>query len=205
MFKKLTLIVLSCASLFAMHSVEININDKDLEVGTNLDLGQFNDSIEPDTTFISLKYLKASNEYSSHKSDDNKEYVDLGFFIKQEIADSGFKFGIGVKANYAKVKISNGDDYFITVPLGLEVGYELPFDNVIPIILGVKLYYAPESLVFADAESYFEHRADVNFKIINRGALVIGYRNINTNYKIDSRKIDVRYNESTYFGFKFAF
>ncbi len=202
MFKKLSLIVLFSVSLFAMHSVEVNINDKDLEITTNIDFGQFNDRVEPDTTFLSLKYLKASDEHSDNEA-DIKEYTDVNFLIKQEIADSGFLFGIGVKANYAKVKIANANEHFVSVPLGLEVGYIFP--TAIPITLGAKLYYAPESLVFAKADSYMEYRVDANFEIIKRGSVVIGLRNIDTNYKVDSGKKDINYNRSAYFGFKFSF
>ena len=204
MFKKLGLIALCAVSAFAMHSAELNINDKDLEVSANFDLGQFNDTVEPDTSYIGFSYLKASDEHSTDRADING-YADVNFIIKQELAKTGIKVGIGIKANYAQVKIGNNDEMFFTIPLGVEVGYKLPFGTIIPIIFGAELYYAPESLSFAEANSFLEYRANVEFEILDRGSIVAGYRNINTNYKINTNKIDINYNKSVYVGFKFSF
>ena len=40
MLKKISLITVCAVSVFAMHNAEININDKDLEIGARLDMGQ---------------------------------------------------------------------------------------------------------------------------------------------------------------------
>ena len=58
MLKKIGLLCAFSISVFAMHSAEININQKDLEFGLNIDMGQYNRGIEPDTTFVGVTYLK---------------------------------------------------------------------------------------------------------------------------------------------------
>ena len=54
MLKKITLLLVTSLSLFAMHSAELNINQKDLEAGLKFDIGQFNDNVEPETMFVGL-------------------------------------------------------------------------------------------------------------------------------------------------------
>ena len=194
MLKKLSLVTASVVSAFAMHTAEININDKDLELGVNFDLGQVNDTVEPNTTFIGVRYLNGSDD---NANTDISGYAEASFLMKREVQDSGIIFGIGLKTNYTKVQGSS----YVTIPLGLEAGYTLPV--AVPVIFGAKVYYAPQSLAFSKAESFLEYRADVSIEVIEKGSVILGYRNIDTN--IETLNRDVNYNESFYFGFKFAF
>ena len=201
MFKKIGLVIISAVSAFAMHNAEINVNEKDLAFGTNFDLGQFNETVEPETTFMGFKYIKASNEYSEDEAGnyvDIEPYVELDFLVKREVQNSGITLGIGVKANYTKV-----EETFITMPLGLELGYSLPID--MPITFGVSVYYAPESLAFAKASNFFEYRAEVVVELIERAAIIAGYRNLELTYDINGVKSDITYNDAAYFGFRFKF
>ncbi len=198
MLNKIVLITVCAVSAFAMHTAEININDKDLEVGAKLDLGQFNSTVEPDTTFVGFTYLNGDEQNSEIQRDING-YLEANFLMRREIQDSGVTFGIGLKANYTKA-----NDYsFMSIPLGLELGYRIP--TAIPVSLNAKIYYAPESLSILDADSFLEYRLDVNIEIIERGFIVLGYRNIDTNYDVSGISSNLNYNSSAYFGFKFAF
>ena len=204
MFKKIGLILATSISVFAMHSAEININQKDLEFGLNLDMGQYNRGVEPDTTFLGIKYLKASDENSEDEDGetvDLKYFLELNFLIKQEIKSTGLKVGLGVKTNFSKV----AGDTFMSVPIGLDVSYELPLKNFIPVEVGGEVYYAPESLSFSDAIEFLEYRIGVNLEVIERGSIFVGYRNLDTNYEISNVKSNITYNKSGYFGFKFEF
>ena len=194
MLKKLSLVALSAISAFAMHNAEININDKDLELGVGFDLGQFNDTVEPNTTFLGIRYLNASDENANANISD---YAEASFLMKRRVQNSGVIFGIGLKTNYTKVR----DEIFMTIPLGLEAGYTLPIS--LPVIIGAKVYYAPQSLSFSEAESFLEYRADFSVEVIEKGSVILGYRNIDTN--IENSYRDINYNESFYFGFKFNF
>jgi len=200
MFKKLGLILTMSISVFAMHSAEININEKDLEFGLSLDMGQYNRNVEPDTTFAGVKYLNASDENSENENGnvaDIKYFLEFSFLIKQEIRNSGLKFGLGVKANTSKV----ADEIFMSIPIGIDVSYELPLKNFIPVEIGGEIYYAPQSLSFLDAESFVETRLGLRLEVIERASIFVGYRNLNTNYKL----VRVTYNRAAYFGFNFEF
>ena len=196
MIKKIGLVVLCAVSAFAMHNVELNINDKDLEVGARLDMGQFSNTTEPDTVFIGGKLLHGDEDHSDFKnSDDIHDYVELNFLMKRDV-NSRLSVGLGVKLNYT--------EDFSSVPLGAEVSYRFPSAGPIPLSVGGCLYYAPEVLSMNDADNFLEYRVELDAEVIDNGHVIAGYRNLDTNY--DSKHGgDINYNKSAYIGFRFAF
>ncbi len=197
MFKKLGLLALCGASAFAMHNVELNINDKDLEVGAKLDMGQFNDTTEPDTVFVGIKYLHASEEHSGiEKSSNINDYYEFNFLMQRKVEATDLVIGLGVKLNGTK-------DYN-TIPLGAEASYKLPVSEQMPIYLNGSVYYAPEVLSLQDAKNFLEYRVGVDVEVIKNGSVTLGYRSLDTNYKSDKGG-NINYNKSVYAGFKFSF
>jgi len=198
MLKKIGLIIFSTLSLFAMHTAEININNKDLELSGKLDMGQINTSVEPDSVFVGLKLVNGHKEHSSEEDGaDNGSYIDLNFLMMNEIPVKGLSIGLGMKINYS----DSFDMDFISIPLGIELKYKLPLTNLIPLYLAGSAYYAPSVLSLSDAENYFEYRINFDIEVIRNGSIVLGYRNLDTNYE----SADYTYNKSAYAGFKFAF
>ena len=197
MLKKLTLLAAGFASAFAMNSVELNVNDKDLEMGVAFDMGQFNDSIEPDTVFVGGKFLHGDVENSDRTSSaDMDDYYELNFLMKREMDNSDLTIGLGAKVN--------GTKDFMSVPLGGEASYRLPFDFSMPFYLGGAVYFAPSVLTMSDADSFLETRITLDIEIIENALVTLGYRNIDTNYEKPTA-IDINYNSSVYAGFRFKF
>ena len=193
MLKKIVIIALFAASAFAMHSGEININDKDLEIGAKFDLGQFNEAVEPDTMFVGGKFINADKKHSSDDPSELDPYFEVNFLMMRELGNNGMSVGIGAKLNYTK-------DYS-ALPLGLEFAYKIPATELIPMYLNGSLYYAPSVLSFSDADNFLEYRISYDIEIIDNGRITIGYRNIDTNYEAG----DLNYNSSWYAGFKIGF
>ncbi len=196
MLKKIVLIALSVSSLFAFHTIELNINDKDFEGKLHFDMGQFNESIMPDSTFFGIGYMKGSEQNSDFKNADG--LVEANFLMQRPFGDSSnLLFGMGMKYEYSRIE----DNDFSAIPLGLEARYKLPFDISVPMYIGGIFYYSPQVLTFNDAKNYIEYRAEVDIEIIERGHVMAGYRNIDLNF--DAK--DMNYNRSWYFGFRFQF
>ncbi|MBU0720563.1 hypothetical protein KJ877_04425 [bacterium] len=198
MLKKLSLIALCSASAFALHTAEININDKDLELGARLDMGQFNEATEPNTVFVGAKFLKGDAEHSDFSENSIKDFYELNFLMQREIAGNGLSIGLGVKINHTKD--------FTSIPLGIEAAYKLPASNTVPLYFGAGVYYAPEVLSMEDGNNFLEYRAHVDIEVIENGRITVGYRALDTNYEDSAgSSIKVNYNRSAYAGFKFAF
>ena len=193
MLKKISLVALCAASAFAMNSADININDKDLELGVKFDVGQFNDNVEPETMLVGARYLHADEDNSD--INDVDDYYELNFLMQNQMDNEDLVVGLGLKLNQT--------EDFISVPLGLEVGYKLPIDTTIPFYLNGMLYYAPSVLTMKDADSYLEYRIGLDIEIIDNARITLGYRVMDTDY--DDARGDIEYNKSMYLGFKFLF
>ncbi len=199
MLKKILLISVSAISAFALHTAEINLNDRDLELNAKFDMGQFNETIEPNTVFVGVRFLNGKKENRKLESGGSlnkiEPYYEVNFLMKKAIGDLGMSFGMGAKLNYTKD--------FLALPLGLEFEYVIPAKKLVPMYVYGSVYYAPSSLSFSDANDFLEYRMNYDVEIIENGRVTIGYRNVNTNYKTALGK--VVYNDAFYAGFKFAF
>jgi len=193
MLKKIAMVSVCAASAFAMHTGEININDKDVEVSAKFDVGQFNDNVEPDTMFVGAKFLNGDKGNTSNEDVDIDPYFEANFLMRKEIGNSGMTLGLGLKLNFTK-------DYS-ALPLGLEFGYKIPAEKLIPMYLTGSLYYAPSALAFSDAKNYLEYRIGYDIEVIDNGYITLGYRTLETNYEA----YDFTYNKSWYVGFKIGF
>jgi len=196
MLKKLGIVSLITANALAMHNLELNINDVDLEAGLKLDMGQFNEAVEPNTTFIGVKYLKADSKHSDVGSP--KAYTEVNFLMQRRIKDTGLYAGLGVKFNYIR---DNGYGSFSSIPLSLKVGYGIP--SALPINVYGEAFYAPKVLSLQKAEGYYEYRVGVDVELIENADVYLGYRDLETKYENVGAYIN--YNRSAYIGFRFKF
>jgi hypothetical protein len=199
MLKKILMLSACAASAFALHTAEININNKDLEVGAQFDMGQFNDTVEPNTLFVGGKFLNADAEHSESNNANIDPYMEANILMMKDVGTSGFKLGMGLKLNYTQV----GSLDFISTPLGVEGAYTISTQEFVPIHLNAAIYYAPKVLAFKDAKNYLETRFSVDFEVIENGNISVGYRNMETNFDVANG--DFRYNRSAYLGFKLKF
>ncbi|MFT5662383.1 MAG: hypothetical protein ACI9TV_003033 [Sulfurimonas sp.] len=194
MLKTLTLLAASFASAFALNSVEININDKDLELAASIDMSQMNDTVEPDTVFLGVKFLHADYTNGDINSSSNMDdYIEVSFLMKRDFS-SNLEIGLGMKLNATK--------NFASIPLGGEARYSL--NTELPMYVGGSFYYAPSVLCMSDAKSFLEYRVHFDIEVIENALITVGYRSIDTNYEKPVAQ-DINYNSSFYAGFKFEF
>jgi len=199
MLKKIVLIALSAVSAFALHNAELNINDTDLQVAIALDIGQFNESVEPNTMFVGAKFFNPDATHSTSTITEIDPYFEMNFLIMREIGDMGMSLGMGTKINYTKV---NGKD-FSALPLGIEFSYLIPAPKLVPMSINGSVYYAPQVLSFADGKDYLEYTIHYDAELIENAGITLGYRSINTTFEGSVGTIN--YNSSWYFGFKVKF
>lgn len=200
MLKKLLLLVALASSLLAMHEVELNLNNYDLDARLNLDMGQFNPSVNPDTFFLGARYLHGSHQHSSDDLSKDEELYDAHFFVQQRLAKQrALTLGLGAKLVYTSV--SNLDYY--ALPLGVRARYDLPLGLPVPFTVGADLYYAPQVLSWSDAKNYLEYDLSLDVRVIDFASMTGGYRKIDTDYDVSHG--DVTFNEAWFIGVKFRF
>ncbi|MEN4053931.1 MULTISPECIES: YfaZ family outer membrane protein [Sulfurimonas] len=201
MLKKITLLGATALTAFALNTGEININNKDLEVSGQFDVGQFNEAVEPNTMFVGAKFLNADEKHSDNERVNLDPYFEANFLMMRPIGNQGMRVGMGAKINFTK--------NFTSVPLGLQFAYKIPANSYVPMYLNGELYYAPSVLSFSDADSFLEYRLSYDIEIIDNGRITLGYRSMDTNYKANkgysSTGGDFNYNSYWYVGFKVGF
>ncbi len=201
MLKKITLLSATALTAFALNTGEINMNNKDLEVSGKFDVGQFNEAVEPNTTFVGAKFLNTDAEHSDNGRADLDPYFEVNFLMMKPIGNQDMQIGMGAKINFTK--------HFTSVPLGLQFAYKIPANGYVPMYLNGELYYATSVLSFNDADSFLEYRLSYDVEIIDNGKITLGYRSFNTNYEANkgysSTGGDFTYNSYWYVGFKIGF
>lgn len=199
MLKKIVLLAATAISAFALHTAELNINDKDLEIGAKFDLGQFNDNIEPNTMFVGAKFFNPDESHSSDSLNSIDPYFEVDFLIMREISN-GMSFGMGIKLNHLAIE----GEGMTALPLGVAFAYQLPFDDLVPMHIAGSLYYAPEVLCLSsNAGDYLEYKIHYDVDLIENAGITLGYRSINASFSNSLGSLN--YNSSWYFGFKVKF
>jgi hypothetical protein len=201
MLKKLLLSTLLLVSnSYAMHEFELNLNNKDLDLHLSLDMGQFNDNIEPDNVMLKARIMKADREHARLPfNQDTNILGEVGFVVQSSSAMApGLTMGMGLKLAYTPL---NNQSIF-ALPIGVTTDYVLPFESFIPLHIGGQFYYAPEVLAFEQSTSYMEYQGNFDLEIMERGLITMGYRGIETPTKERSNSY---YTRSYFVGFKFKF
>ncbi len=201
MLKKLLLGLMLTGSLsYGMHEFELNINNKDLDLHLNLDMGQFNDMIEPDSFMLTARLMKSDIDNSRLPyGQDPNVLGEVGFLVQSTSAAApGLMMGMGLKLVYTPLDKQS----ISALPIGVITDYTLPLDIVIPLHIGGEFYFAPEVLAFESSTRYMEYQANFDIELMERGLLTMGYRGLETPTKAMG---DAYYNRAYFVGFKFKF
>ena len=201
MLKKLLFATLLLSSTsYAMHEFELNVNNKDLDLHLGLDMGQFNDSIEPDNLIIEMRLMKGDREHARLPYEQDTNILgEIGFMAQSSSAMApGLVMGMGIKLAYTPLD----NQSIFAMPIGVMTDYTLPWDIIIPLHIGGQFHYAPEVLAFEKSTRYIEYQANFDIELMERGLITMGYRGIDTPTK---DKGDSYYNRSYFVGFKFKF
>lgn len=178
MLKKiLSIYIFLITNLSAYHSLEMNMNNEELESSLNLDLAQFVDRFPVNRYFIGLNYLYVENI----KNEYYTEYMaSLNLMMRNRLPNiRSLTFGLGAKFLSSKSsKVGELKDQTISaIPLGIYINFQLPIDSL-PISLSTNIYYSPKPLTFTDGDTYFEQRYELSFEVVDKGQVFIGYRDI---------------------------
>ena len=201
MLKKVLLVsLISALPVMAMHEVELNLNNKDLDLHLGLDMGQYNTSIEPENLMMNMRVLMGSQNNARLPFEREKNVLgEFGFLAQSTSAMApGLTMGMGVKLAYTYLE----SESVFTMPIGIEIDYVLPFNIPIPLHIGGLFYYAPEVLSFSSSTSYMEYQGNFDIEVMDRALITMGYRGIDTPVEHQS---NAYFNRSYFFGFKYKF
>ena len=168
-----TMIIVPATALAADASVELNVNDSDLEA--KLDV-LVNRGGAPLT--VGGGYL--------YSDDDDFWLSNVNIAIKDEVGAPGLNLGLGFKGVFGETDVKHDD--FTTLALAFQFLAEYDFRESgvnLPISITASLAWAPKILSFSDTENYFEFYTAVHFHINYWASIFIGYRDIGIEYDGD--------------------
>ena len=182
--------IVASTLLFASNSVQININNDTLELGTEIYLNDKYNVNNSSNYYFTANYLR-------NEGTDGESTVSLstaGFKILNPYTDdNGVSFGLGIKTVYADVD----NKLFLALPLSVYGKYELDER----IYFDVEFSYAPRVLSFSDAQKYQDIKFKANYKVLEDGYAFIGYRNIKTTYDV----FTLEYDKELFVGYEVKF
>ena len=158
------LIGLAVAAPAASDSLDLNLHDDALRV--TYSTGAFRHGLDLD-----LGYLYAK------KRGQTGHVVHAGLQVAgQNLSDQGeFDVGLGGRLVYTDTR--NGDG------ANLALGGSVRFSPIRLVGFNASLFYAPSITSFMDSERYREWGVSVDYQLLARGFVYLGYRNVETRIK----------------------
>lgn len=179
------------SSLYAKNSIGININNDDVELQSSIDLNSLADYSNGTTYLLDVNYL--------HIGVPSSNLLTIGFSGQNSLQGvEGLKLAFGAKLVFA--------NEYAALPLMAKATYTLPISSDIPKTdIVASFAFAPSVLSFRDGDNYSEFRIETDVEVIPNVHVFMGYRNIDTDYKIGNFSLDREFNESFYGGLKLTF
>ncbi len=183
------LILLINLNIFATTkaSFGLNVNPNDLEIEGKTSIAFATSNLDFRNFYIDANFINSE-----------ETLVGLGLFVENSPTNyENIAFYIGLRTIFTEHKLGSS---FTAIPIMFGAKARMYLGSLPKSNLGLKFAYAPSPLTFQDAESYFEYRIEVDMSIIENINVYLGYRSIDTNYKL----LDANYNDALYIGFKFV-
>ncbi len=188
--KKIVLLILVISlQVFAAEkaSFGLNVNTDDLEIEGRTSIAFAASDPDFRNFYVDANFINA-----------DETLFGLGFFVENSPTNyENISFYIGLRTVFTEHKLGSS---FTAIPIMFGAKARMYLGNLPKSNLGLKFAYAPSPLAFQDADSYFEYRVEVDVSIIENINVYLGYRSIDTNYKL----LDANYNDALYIGFKFV-
>jgi hypothetical protein len=187
-----TMIVAPTTSLAADASVELNVNDDDVEARLDVLVNPGGAPVTVGGGFL----------YSDDNDDADIWLANVNIAIKDEVGTPGLNLGLGFKGVFGETDAEPDD--FTTLALAFQFLAEFDFRESganLPISITASLAWAPEILSFSDTEDYFEFYTAVYIHVNYWAAMFVGYRDIEIEYDDD---IEAEH-DAFYFGARLTF
>jgi hypothetical protein len=166
-----TMIIAPATTLAADASVELNVNDSDLEA-------RFDVLVNPGGAPLTMGggFL--------YSDDDDFWLSNVNIAIKDEVGAPGLNLGLGFKGLFGETDTPVDD--FTTLALAFHFFAEYDFRESganFPVSIMASLAWAPEVLSFSDTEDYFEFYTAVYIHINYWASIFLGYRDLEIEFE----------------------
>jgi len=171
-----TMIIAPTTTLAADASVELNVNDDDVEARLDVLINPGGAPLTVGGGFL----------YSDDNDGADIWLTNVSIAIKDEVGTPGLNLGLGFKGVFGETDTDFDD--FTTGALAFQFLSEFDFRESganLPISITASLAWAPEILSFSDTEDYFEFYTAVYIHVNYWASIFVGYRDIEIEYDHD--------------------
>jgi hypothetical protein len=144
----------------------------DLEVNASCSTfgARFNATLPLERGFLSTGIAGIYN-------DDDYKIADMKLALGGEVLLPEFRFQLGLKGVLGDLEKDHKDGDLMAVGFLLSVKYSLPQTiSPLPIDISAGASFSQDPLCFLDSDKYLELRTSIDFRIVESGAVVLGYR-----------------------------
>lgn len=158
-------ILASTTSFASMYDLELTASRSDLEARFNaalpLDKGIF-------STGLGVIYR-----------DDDYRIADMKLTLGKKLLAPELRLSLGLKGVLGNVERDQKEGDLMAVGVLVAAKYPIPQTiSPIPIEVSAGVSFAPDPFCFSDSERYLEVRTSLDFRVVENGAIILGYRHI---------------------------
>jgi hypothetical protein len=158
-------ILASTTSFASMYDLELNASRSDVEARYSanlpLDTGIF-------STGLGVIYR-----------DDDYRIADMKLTLGKKLLAPELRLSLGIKGVLGNVERDQKEGDLMAVGVLAEARYPIPQTiSPIPIEVSGGVSFAPDPFCFSDSERYLEVRTSLDFRVVENGAIILGYRYI---------------------------
>jgi hypothetical protein len=189
MIKKVLVgLLLASGVTLAKNSVELNFNDKSLELGASMHLNYYAQLDPASMYLIDVNYLKVDNK---------PNITQVGFSVANPFEGANkLVFGMGLK--YIFASNSKTDEDLHAVAINAHAKYMLTQKANVKFSTS----FSPNILVFSDGERYLDTKLTLEYQVVRSGFVYVGHRYERLKYETAG---NIKYTNSAMLGMKFVF
>ncbi|MBW1691695.1 MAG: hypothetical protein DRG87_06575 [Deltaproteobacteria bacterium] len=158
-------ILASTTSFAGMYDLEIHASRSDLEARFNADLP--------------LDKAVFSTGLGVLYRDDDYKLADIKLTLGKELLAPALRVSIGLKGVLGNVERDQKEGDVMAVGVLAAATYPIPQTiSPLPVEVSAGVSFAPGPFRFSDSERYLELRTGLDFRVVENGAIILGYRHI---------------------------
>ncbi len=158
-------IIMSSVSFASIYDLELNASHSAIEA-------RFNATLPLEQGFL-------TTGIGAIYRDDDYKIADMKLALGKGILLPELRFNLGFKGVVGNIEKDYKDGDLIAIGFLFSGKYTIPKTiSPIPIDVSVGLSLAPDPLCFSDSDRYLDFRSSLDFRIVENGAIILGYRYI---------------------------
>ena len=184
-------LIMSTSSFASMYDLGLHVSRSDLEARFHADL-PLGKAIF--STGLGVLYR-----------DDDYKIADIKLTLGKELLAPKLRLSLGLKGVLGNVERDQKEGDVMAVGALVAATYPIPQTiSPLPVEVSAGVSFAPDPFCFSDSERYLELRTSLDFRVVENGAIILGYRHIHA--RLDNNHGQWKISDSVFFvGYRLSY